>query len=64
MQSTVGMDMDGRVLTEYLDEAYVAGNPIRTVESRDGEVEYPEPVPEGEMPEAVRERLRALGYVK
>jgi predicted AlkP superfamily phosphohydrolase/phosphomutase len=64
MESTVGADMDGRILIEYLNEGYVAANPIRTVESRDGEVEYPEPVPEGEIPEAVRERLRALGYVK
>jgi hypothetical protein len=64
MGSTVGMDMDGRVLKEYLDEDYLAASPIRTVASRDGEVEHPEPVPGGDMPDAVRERLRALGYVK
>jgi len=64
MESPVGLDMDGRVLIECLNREYVADNPIRTVGSRDGEVDSPEPVPEGEMPEAVRERLRALGYIK
>jgi hypothetical protein len=64
MESPVGLDMDGRVLLECLEGQYVADNPIRTVGSRDGEVDSPEPVPEGEMPEAVRERLRALGYIK
>lgn len=64
MGSTVGEDMDGRVLTECLEEGFMKNHPVRFVETRDGEVALPSATPGEGMPEAVRERLRALGYVK
>lgn len=64
MGSTVGEDMDGRVLTECLEEGFMKDHPVRFVETRDGEVAMPSATPGEEMPEAVRERLRALGYIK
>jgi predicted AlkP superfamily phosphohydrolase/phosphomutase len=64
MGSTVGQDMDGRVLEENIAKDFLDANPIRTVPSRDGEVKRPGAGREEELPEAVRERLRALGYVK
>jgi hypothetical protein len=64
MGSAVGADMDGGVLAECFEADHLEANPIKTVPSRDGDVPLPGSGVEGEMPEAVRERLRALGYVK
>jgi predicted AlkP superfamily phosphohydrolase/phosphomutase len=64
MGSTVGADMDGSVLTGCFNKDYLDRHPIRTVESRDGEVALPRSETGREMPEAVRKRLRELGYVK
>jgi predicted AlkP superfamily phosphohydrolase/phosphomutase len=64
MGSPVGADMDGSVLTDCFDADYVESHPVKTVASRDGEVELPRSTAGREMPEAVRKRLRELGYVK
>jgi hypothetical protein len=64
MGSAVGEDMDGSVLTECFEARRLEASPIMTVATRDGEVPLPGVGTEEEIPEAVRERLRALGYVK
>jgi predicted AlkP superfamily phosphohydrolase/phosphomutase len=64
MGSPVGGDMDGSVLTECFEAGHLSENPIRTVESRDNDVPLPGTGNKEDMPDAVRERLRALGYVK
>lgn len=64
MGSAVGDDMDGRVLADCFEADHLRANPIKTVASRDADVPLPGSGTQQEMPEAVRERLRALGYVK
>lgn len=64
MGSTVGADMDGKVLTDCIEKSYLESRPIRTVETRDGEVDLPRSAGAQEMPEAVKKRLRELGYIK
>jgi hypothetical protein len=64
MGSTVGADMDGAVLTDCIEKGYLATRPVRTVETRDGEVKLRPSSKSEEIPEAVKKRLRELGYVK
>jgi len=64
MGSPVGADMDGRVLTECMRSDFLEDHPVVTVESRDGEVSLRRGAGEEEMPDAVRRRLRELGYIK
>jgi predicted AlkP superfamily phosphohydrolase/phosphomutase len=63
----VGEDMDGRVLTEAIDDAFLSRHPVRTIdtyETGDRSVEGGgEPV-ESPIDDEVRERLRALGYIE
>jgi hypothetical protein len=57
-------DMEGRVLTEILDPAWAAANPVRHVPPRSGQpVTATRPVTP-ELEERLRQELRALGYVE
>lgn len=64
MDSPVGEDMDGRVIIDGFEPGFLQENPIKTVETRDGDVPLPGAAAGEEMPEAVKKRLRELGYVK
>ena len=61
----VARDMDGRVLEEILDPAFLAEHPIRWVESYEELIERP-PLPEGEegLDGSRAEYLRSLGYIE
>ena len=61
----VARDMDGRVLEEILDPAFLAEHPIRWVESYEELIERP-PLPEGEegLDGSPAEYLRSLGYIE
>jgi hypothetical protein len=63
----VGRDMDGRVLTDAIDPNYLRLRPIRFIESYDVLLGK-RPTPPVEDPdlglEAVKERLRDLGYLE
>ena len=64
----VADDMDGRVLTEAMDDEFLRAHPVRTIDTYepDGEsadAEGEEPI-ESEIDDEVRERLRALGYIE
>ncbi len=61
----VARDLDGFVLTEILDDDFEAANPVTYVDTYERE-----PAASGEAPEteevddAIRERLRSLGYIQ
>ncbi|RMF27502.1 MAG: hypothetical protein D6759_17575 [Chloroflexi bacterium] len=59
----VARDMDGQVLTEAIDPAYLQAHPLRTIETYDEGLTQAEAVEEEEVPQEVMDRLRALGYV-
>jgi len=60
----VAQDMDGRVLVEALAPEFLARYPLRTVETYEtGEVGTAVVV-ESEVDEAVKSRLRGLGYIE
>jgi arylsulfatase A-like enzyme len=63
----IGADMDGRVLTNLLDAALLAAQPIRTVVTHDTR-EWLESRPKATIAapdeEKRREQLRALGYLE
>lgn len=63
----IGEDMDGHVLTDLLDPALLAANPVRTVGTHDTK-EWLESRPKAVIAapdeEQRREQLRALGYVE
>jgi hypothetical protein len=58
----VGADMDGKVLVQAFDPAWVAARPVATVASYGG---FGDDLAgaEGEMTPALRARLKALGYI-
>jgi hypothetical protein len=60
----VGEDMDGHVLREAIDPAYLESRPLRTLESHDVGLSVQEPAEEeDQVPEEVLRRLRDLGYI-
>ena len=60
----VGEDMDGRVLVEMIDPAFLAEHPLRRVPSYEGMLERPAlPGPDADAATR-REYLRALGYIE
>ena len=61
----VGEDMDGRVLTEMIDPAFLARHPLRSVPSYETLIERPPlPASEDDSDDASRrEYLHALGYL-
>jgi predicted AlkP superfamily phosphohydrolase/phosphomutase len=63
----VADDMDGRVLTEAIEPAFLRAHPVTSVatyeDSSAGAGEEREPI-ESSVDEAVRERLRSLGYIE
>jgi arylsulfatase A-like enzyme len=64
MGQPVPKSMDGRVLTEVVDEHYLASHPVAYVDDLPG---VGGPADEGytdEESEAVSERLRGLGYLQ
>ncbi len=54
--------MDGRVLTEWIDEPFLREHPVSSVESYGPPVRHEAPVV-SESEELIKERLRALGYI-
>jgi hypothetical protein len=68
MALPVGRDMDGRVLTEAIDPAFLRSHPVRLVETheeRQSSIREPEDVEDFSVAESiVGERLRALGYIE
>jgi hypothetical protein len=63
----VGADMDGRVLTDAMEPAYLSREPIRSIESYDAALGRPMPPPMSDTDvglEEVNERLRDLGYIE
>ena len=54
--------MDGRVLTEWIDETFVRDHPVSYTESYGPPVRHHAPVV-SESEELIKERLRALGYI-
>lgn len=61
----IGRDMDGFVLSEILEEGFMASRPVSYMPSHEdgSRVESDEPV-EGAVDEAVKEKLRSLGYIE
>ncbi len=62
----VGRDMDGFVLTELLDEQFLADRPVTYVETYEkaGEPEQSGEPLESELDDAIKEELRSLGYIE
>jgi len=63
----VPSDMDGRILTEILDPAFLKAQPVRYEEPtgfwpKEEEVVFSDAVMSAEDEEVIRGRLRALGY--
>jgi hypothetical protein len=58
----VGEDMDGKVLVQAFDPVYAAARPIAKVASYGGFGKHLAGG-EGEMTPALRQRLKALGYI-
>ena len=59
----VGRDMDGRVLTEAIDPAYLQETPLTYVDTYDAGLEFSETEEDEPMSEEVLKRLRDLGYI-
>jgi predicted AlkP superfamily phosphohydrolase/phosphomutase len=60
-------DMDGRVLTQIFEDDYLARHPVRSIESTAPDASHRLPQQEGyslEEEDAIRERLRGLGYIE
>ena len=61
----VARDMDGFVLTEILDDDFEAANPVTYIDTYEHEVAVSGEAPETEeVDDAIRERLRSLGYIQ
>lgn len=58
----VGEDMDGRVMTEAIEEEFLKANPIRYIQSYEDEDRQAQYL-ESEADEEIIERLRGLGYI-
>jgi predicted AlkP superfamily phosphohydrolase/phosphomutase len=54
--------MDGRVLTEWIDETFLREHPVSSVDSYGPPVRHETPIV-SESEELIKERLRALGYI-
>jgi predicted AlkP superfamily phosphohydrolase/phosphomutase len=67
MGEPVGRDMDGYVLNEMIDKAYLDTNPVRYIDTYESEVvpgeESGEPL-ESPLDDAIKEELRSLGYIE
>ena len=61
----VGRDMDGFVLTDLIDEQFLADHPVTYVETYEPEEpeQNGEPI-ESELDDAIKEELRSLGYIE
>jgi predicted AlkP superfamily phosphohydrolase/phosphomutase len=57
-------DMEGRVLTEALDPAWAAVNPVRSAPPKAGQPVVAAPLAAPAVEERLRQELRALGYVE
>jgi len=61
----VAEDMDGRPLMEAMTPAYLAANPVSSIETYETEVRLPSRSEGVEsMSEETKERLRSLGYMQ
>jgi predicted AlkP superfamily phosphohydrolase/phosphomutase len=59
----VGLDMDGKPLTQVIDEEFLSRHPVRYVSTYEtGELHVPRAVA-STADEEIKERLRALGYI-
>jgi len=58
----VSKEMDGVVLTEYVDDGFLKSHPIRFIEGYGAPLRHKEPAACGSE-EEIKERLRALGYI-
>ncbi|RMD60190.1 hypothetical protein D6833_10225 [Candidatus Parcubacteria bacterium] len=59
----VGRDMDGQVLTDLIEEDFLAKHPVRFVDSYDDPDTGVGATADMESSEELKERLRALGYL-
>ncbi len=61
----VGRDMDGFVLTELLDDSFEEANPVTYIDTHERERAASVEVPATEeVDDAIREKLRSLGYIE
>ncbi len=61
----VADDMDGRVLTEALNERFLSSTPVEAVPTYETEIRIPRrSTTLDEMPEETKEQLRSLGYIQ
>jgi hypothetical protein len=65
----LAQDLDGRVLTDALDPAWLAAHPIATVSTYAGPAVLLDPATREQVTESpadapMREQLRALGYIE
>ncbi len=61
----VGRDMDGFVLSEILDESFMASRPVSYVPTHESGSRVRSEQPEaGAVDEAIKEKLRSLGYIE
>lgn len=58
----VGADMDGKVLIDAIEPAYLEANPVRKIKSWDGRWRRPQEET-SPLDRDVKEKLRALGYL-
>ncbi len=61
----VGRDMDGFILSEMLDEEFMASRPVSYVPTHESGSRVTSEQPEaGAVDEAIKEKLRSLGYIE
>ncbi|MBN2206883.1 MAG: alkaline phosphatase family protein [Candidatus Aminicenantes bacterium] len=60
----VAEDMDGRVLTEVIEERYLRKHPVRTIASYEGDAPVSTAPRDRTFDKKILEELRSLGYIK
>jgi len=60
----IGKDMDGKVLEEVFDEKFLKKQPIRYIDTYEGEVKIEKGKRDKGLDKMTLEELRALGYIK
>lgn len=60
----VAEDMDGRVLTEVIEDRYLRKHPIRAISSYEGDAPVEKPARDRTFDKKILEELRSLGYIR